>query len=144
MSGRCLPAQIEAPVALTHPTVRVQIYLKPWRALATAGMRGVMVAHSTTLHIPNHANVWLIDHVLREALGFGDGVVLTDDNNIINLVSAVLGSSLNWPASSAQSLVVDVRFCRGPTSCCGWIVPFSVVESGTFLEYNCWTHPLIC
>ena len=74
-----------APAELTERTLR-EWYLRPWRAFAQAGGKGAMAAHNTVLNRPCHANPWLVNDVLREEYGFGDGVIISDCNDIPALV----------------------------------------------------------
>jgi beta-glucosidase len=91
-----------------------------------------MVAHSTTLDIPNHANRWLINDVMRDAFGFGDGIVLTDDNNIANLVPWGVAANISHAAARAMAATVDVDLQGGvePTSL-GYTHLLQAVAEGT-------------
>jgi beta-glucosidase len=105
-------------------------FLKPWRSLAAAGVRGVMVAHSTTLNVPNHANPYLLG-VLRGALGFGDGIVMTDDNNIAPLVSWGVAANASHAAARALAAGVDVDLQGGTNSSLfGYAVLPAALSSG--------------
>jgi hypothetical protein len=53
---------------------------------AQAGGKGAMAAHNTVLNRPCHANPWLVNDVLRGEYGFGDGVIISDCNDIPALV----------------------------------------------------------
>jgi beta-glucosidase len=70
--------------SMTNRTL-FDIYLRPWRALAAAGLRSLMVAHQTVNDVPCHGNAWLINGVMRGAYGFGDGVAISDEQNIPHL-----------------------------------------------------------
>ena len=85
-----------------------ETYFKPWRALCAAGLRGVMVAHATTQHIPNHAHPWLLTRVLRQGMGLGSGLVFTDDNNILPLVNFGVAKNASHAAARALAAGVDV------------------------------------
>ncbi len=41
------------------------------RYVAQVGIKAVMVAHAVTLDVPNHANSWLLQRVLRQVTGLG-------------------------------------------------------------------------
>lgn len=56
---------------------------------------------------------WLINDVMRNAFGFGDGVVLTDDNNIINLVQWGVANNATHAAARALAATVDLDLQGG-------------------------------
>jgi beta-glucosidase len=58
------------------------VWLKPWRAFTKAGGRGAMPAHNTVLDVPAHANSWLINAVFREEFGFGEGLTISDCDDV--------------------------------------------------------------
>ena len=58
------------------------VWLKPWRAFTKAGGRGAMPAHNTVLDVPAHANSWLINTVFREEFGFGEGLTISDCDDV--------------------------------------------------------------
>eukprot|EP01051_Picozoa_sp_SAG22_P012601 SAG22_NODE_1326_length_4733_cov_7.209754_3_plen_212_part_00 len=66
-----------------------EIYGRPWhRAIAQAGLRGVMASHNSVNHEPMHGSRrWLTDY-LRQELGFGDGYIGADSHNVLALFSA--------------------------------------------------------
>jgi hypothetical protein len=43
------------PFALNNRTL-FEHYLRPWRAMAAVGVRGVMPSHNAMLDVPNHLN----------------------------------------------------------------------------------------
>jgi beta-glucosidase-like glycosyl hydrolase len=45
-----------------------------------------MTAHNTVLNRPCHAHPYLVNKVFREEYGFGDGVIISDCNDIPALV----------------------------------------------------------
>ena len=47
-----------------------------------AGGKGAMAAHNTIDGQPCHANARLLNGVFRDELGFGDGIVISDCNDI--------------------------------------------------------------
>lgn len=57
------------------------VYLRPWRAMAAAGLRACMPSHNAVLDVPAHASRWLIEDTLRGTFGF-EGVALSDCNDI--------------------------------------------------------------
>ena len=66
-----------APPRVSERNLR-DVYLKPWKAFAAAGGRGIMPAHNTALDIPCHGNEWMVNQVLRKEYGFGDGISLSE------------------------------------------------------------------
>ena len=69
------------PADVSNRTLH-DVFLKPWRALGVAGARATMPSHNTVSDIPAHANKWLIDSVYRQQYKFGNGVTLSDCNDI--------------------------------------------------------------
>lgn len=57
------------------------VYLKPWRAYAQAGGRGIMAAHNEVSGMPCHGNKKLLT-ALRETFGFGNGLCASDAGDI--------------------------------------------------------------
>ena len=70
-----------APFALNNRTLFEQ-FLRPWRAMAAVGLRGAMPSHNAVLDVPMHQNAWLINTVLRGEFGFGNGMTVSDCNDI--------------------------------------------------------------
>ena len=79
--GAALGGLNGAPAELTTRTLN-EVYLAPWRAFARAGGRGAMAAHNTVDGVPCHSNGALVNGALRGALGFGDGIVVSDCNDV--------------------------------------------------------------
>lgn len=69
-----------APAEISNRTL-FEIFLRPWKALAEAGVRAIMPSHNTVLGWPAHASDWLINGVFRDHFGF-EGVALSDCNDI--------------------------------------------------------------
>jgi beta-glucosidase len=69
--------------AIINNRTFLEVYAKPWRVMARAGLRAMMISHQATLDVPMHGNRWAITDLMRNKFGFGDGVALTDENNII-------------------------------------------------------------
>lgn len=63
----------------------VDVYLKPWRFFARAGGRGAMTSHNTIADVPLHADHNMVSTYLREAFGFGDGVIISDEHDVCAL-----------------------------------------------------------
>ena len=83
-----------------------EVYLRPWSALASVGMRACMPAHNTVLGVPCHANEYLLKDVLRERFGFR-GVALSDCNDIGVLVDYRYAANASHAASLALKAGVD-------------------------------------
>ena len=50
--------------------------------MAAVGLRGAMPSHNAVLDVPMHQNAWLINGVLRGEFGFGNGMTVSDCNDI--------------------------------------------------------------
>eukprot|EP00036_Acanthoecidae_sp_10tr_P008832 CAMPEP_0182916124 /NCGR_PEP_ID=MMETSP0105_2-20130417/756_1 /TAXON_ID=81532 ORGANISM="Acanthoeca-like sp., Strain 10tr" /NCGR_SAMPLE_ID=MMETSP0105_2 /ASSEMBLY_ACC=CAM_ASM_000205 /LENGTH=786 /DNA_ID=CAMNT_0025053053 /DNA_START=1 /DNA_END=2361 /DNA_ORIENTATION=- len=61
--------------------VLYDVYLKPWRAYARAGGRGIMAAHNEVNGMPCHGNAELLG-ALRNKFGFGNGLCASDAGDI--------------------------------------------------------------
>jgi len=85
-----------------------EIYLKPWRAMAAAGLRSLMVAHQTVNDIPCHGNRWLISDVMRREYGFGEGMTISDEMNIPHLGPGGWGVAENLTHAAAVALRAGV------------------------------------
>lgn len=79
--GAALGGLNAAPAEISNRTLH-DLYMKPWRGFAKAGGRGTMPSHNTIFDVPSHANSWLVNTLYRETLGFGDGVTVSDCNDI--------------------------------------------------------------
>jgi beta-glucosidase len=95
-----------------------EIYLKPWRAMAAAGLRSLMVAHNTVNDIPCHGNEWLINGVMRGEYGFGGGMTISDEQNIPHLGPEGWAVAENITDSAAVALRagVDLDLESGATN----------------------------
>lgn len=80
--------------------------MRPWRAMAAAGMRAAMASHNTVEHQPAHGNEWLLKNLTRGQYGFG-GVVLSDCNDIPALISFGYASNQSHAAGLALKAGVD-------------------------------------
>jgi beta-glucosidase-like glycosyl hydrolase len=63
-------APVEVGMGALH-----DIYLRPWKAAAKAGLRALMASHNDINGRPCHSNPFLLTKVMREEFGFGDGLV---------------------------------------------------------------------
>ena len=66
--GAAIGALNGGPADVSNRTLH-EIYLRPWIALARAGVRAVMPSHNTVGDIPAHGNKWLLDQVGRTPIG---------------------------------------------------------------------------
>ena len=96
-----------APAELSERTLR-EWYLAPWRAFAAAGGKGVMASHQTVLNQPMHANPYVTNAVLRGELQFGDGIILSDCNDIPALVDFRVAANLSHAAARGIAGGVDL------------------------------------
>ena len=51
------------------------IYLRPWKSAAKAGLRALMASHNDINGRPCHSNPFLLTKIMREEFGFGEGLV---------------------------------------------------------------------
>jgi beta-glucosidase len=89
------------------PRLLHDIYLRPWKAMANEGLRGLMPAHNTVLHVPCHANKWLLNDTMRNSFGF-HGIVMSDCNDINVLQDFLMASNLSHAAAIALKAGVDM------------------------------------
>ena len=61
-----------------------------------------MPAHNTVLEVPCHAHKWMTHQVLRGEFGFGDGIALSDCNDLGALVD--FGIAANNTHAAAKAL----------------------------------------
>lgn len=90
-----------APAELSERTLR-EWYLRPWRAFARAGGKGAMTAHNTVLNRPCHAHPYLVNDIFRTEFGFGDGIIISDCNDIPALVS--FRTAVNTSQAAARAI----------------------------------------
>lgn len=83
------------------------VYLKPWRAFAAAGGRGAMPSHQTVLDVPAHASSWLINDVFRDEYGFGDGLTISDCNDVNVLMQFRVAANVSHAAAKGIAAGVD-------------------------------------
>jgi beta-glucosidase len=91
----------------------LNVYMRPWRSMvAGAGLRSLMVSHQTVHDIPAHANAWLINTLMRDEYGFGDGFTISDEMNIGNL--GPWGWAVSTSRKPVQSLsgLASTLICR--------------------------------
>lgn len=83
-----------------------EVYLRPWMALGSAGVRCAMASHNTVADVPAHANGPLLDE-LRNSFGFGTGVVLSDCDDIGAIQDFRMASDGTHAAALALAAGVD-------------------------------------
>ena len=93
-----------SPFSLNNRTL-FETFFKPWRSLAAVGVRGVMPSHNSVLDVPMHLNKWAINDVLRNEFGFGNGMTVSDCNDI--------GSSLQFGVATNMSQIVGYAMKAG-------------------------------
>jgi len=91
---------------LSERTLR-EWYLRPWRAFAKAGGKGAMTSHNTILGQPAHANSYLVNDIFRKEYGFGDGVIISDCNDIEALLDFRVAANMSQAAAGALNGGVD-------------------------------------
>ena len=91
---------------LSERTLR-EWYLRPWRAFAKAGGKGAMTSHNTVLGQPAHANSYLVNDIFRKEYGFGDGVIISDCNDIEALLDFRVAANMSQAAAGALNGGVD-------------------------------------
>jgi beta-glucosidase len=90
--------------------------LKSWRAFAKAGGKGAMTAHNTVLNRPCHAHPWLVNEVFRKEFSFGDGIIVSDCNDIEALVDFRVAKNNTYAAAAALIGGVDLDLQCGGNS----------------------------
>eukprot|EP00117_Sycon_ciliatum_P017575 scpid50308/ scgid5819/ Periplasmic beta-glucosidase; Beta-D-glucoside glucohydrolase; Cellobiase; Gentiobiase len=84
------------------------IYLKPWQAFAMHGGRGAMASHQTVNHLPCHGNPYLVNSILRETFGFGNGSITSDCNDISVLAQYRIAANATQAAAKGLQGGVDI------------------------------------
>lgn len=88
------------------------VYLKPWRAYAQAGGRGIMAAHNSVNGMPCHGNYELITTALREQFGFAGGLAASDAGDINSLVHFHVAADATHAAALALAAGMDQELDR--------------------------------
>ena len=63
-----------------------EIYLRPWLAVVSNGLRGVMASHNMLLSEPMHGSKHFLTDVLRHRFGLGGGYIGSDSGNVKDLL----------------------------------------------------------
>jgi beta-glucosidase len=101
------------PFALNNRSL-FEHYLRPWRAMAAVGVRGVMPSHNAVLDVPMHLNKWMIQGVLRSEFGFGNGMTVSDCNDIGASFFFGVASNLTQVTARAMRAGLDADLQCGP------------------------------
>ena len=75
-----------------------------------------MTAHNTVLNRPCHAHPYLVNDVFRKEFLFGDGVIISDCNDIEALVNFRVASNVTHAAATALAGGVDWDLQCGSSS----------------------------
>eukprot|EP01084_Bolivina_argentea_P020359 37854_1 len=102
-----------APADISLRTM-FEIYLKPWRAFASIGGRGAMAAHETYNRVPMHANRQFVTDIFRNRFGFGDGQIVSDENNIGNIQGYNIAANKSQAAARAIRAGIDLDLIGQP------------------------------
>jgi beta-glucosidase-like glycosyl hydrolase len=105
--GAALGGLNGAPAELSERTLR-EWYLRPWRAFAAAGGKGAMASHNTVLNQPMHANDYVTNQIFRKEFGFGEGVIVSDCNDVPALVSFRTAANLSQAAARGIKGGIDL------------------------------------
>ena len=60
----------------------MEVFMRPWRAFAAKGGRGLMISHPTLNHVPMHANAAILNWTLRNLLGLNQALFGSDYENV--------------------------------------------------------------
>lgn len=105
--GGAAGGQNAAPFNFDNRTL-FQTYLRPWRAMASAGVRGIMPSHNTIGNVPAHAHRFLINSVLRGEFGFGNGASVSDCSDVAVLGPVGFGIAENLTVAAAVGVLAGV------------------------------------
>lgn len=104
------------------------VYLPPFQAAVDAGVETVMSAYMDLNGVPASGNRWLLTDVLRAKLGF-DGVVVSDNGAVRNMVVQHFAASLQDSAERAVEAGLDMEMCVSNPAFA--FLPESVLEGRT-------------
>ena len=99
---------------VTEYTLRDQ-YLRPWRAVAAAGSRGLMPSHNSVLNCPAHASQQLLTALVRQGLNQSHALILSDTGDVAALQRYGLCGSDSECAALALTAGVDMEQPPGTT-----------------------------
>jgi beta-glucosidase len=93
--------------------------------MAAVGVRGVMPSHNAVLDVPMHLNKWAINGVLRSEFGFGNGMTVSDCNDIGASFAFGVASNLTQVTARAMRAGLDADlqcgFSNATASYLKWI-----------------------
>eukprot|EP00966_Prymnesium_polylepis_P214447 4966335-Prymnesium_polylepis.1 len=113
--GAALGGLNGAPAEMSERTLR-EFFLPPWRSFAAVGGKALMASHNSVLGQPMHANDYVTNKVLRGEFGFGDGVILSDCNDVPALVSFRVAANISHAAGKGINGGVDLDLQCGQQS----------------------------
>ena len=64
-----------------------------------------MTSHQSIARVPCHANPWLVNKVLREEFGFGNGSIVSDCNDIGVLVDYRVAANGSHAAAKVKTIL---------------------------------------
>ena len=99
---------------VTEYTLRDSM-MRPWRAAAAAGSRGVMPSHNSVLNCPAHANTHLLNDLLRTDCNQSLALILSDTGDVSALRQFRLCDSDASCAALALTAGVDIEQPPGQT-----------------------------
>lgn len=85
----------------------MEVYARPWRAMAGAGLRSLMVSHQTANGVPCHANRWLLSDLMRGQFGMVNTTFISDEDNIGHL------GPWGWAVADNFTHVASVALAAG-------------------------------
>ena len=88
------------------------IYLRPWKAAAKAGLRALMASHNDINGRPCHSNPFLLTQIMREEFGFGDALIASDGHDVNRVYYT--GTCTDAVDAAAQCLSAGVDQVRWP------------------------------
>jgi beta-glucosidase-like glycosyl hydrolase len=90
-------------------------FMRPWRAVAAAGSRGLMPSHNSVLNCPAHANQELLAGLIRGEYNQTLALILSDTGDVAALAGFGLCTSDAQCAALALTAGVDVEQPPGTT-----------------------------
>lgn len=93
------------PAELSENTL-FDVYMRPWKAFAQAGGRGIMAAHNEVRGMPCHANGVMLG-ALRNLFGFGDGLCASDAGDINHITAYGVAADSMHAAALAINAGMD-------------------------------------
>eukprot|EP01120_Amphizonella_sp_Union-15-10_P015340 TRINITY_DN7880_c0_g1_i1.p1 TRINITY_DN7880_c0_g1~~TRINITY_DN7880_c0_g1_i1.p1 ORF type:complete len:755 (+),score=122.52 TRINITY_DN7880_c0_g1_i1:78-2342(+) len=85
-----------------------EVYLAPWISFFKSGGRGLMTAHNCINSVPCHANTWLIQDIARTMFDWKEGLISSDEVDIVQLVDYKVAYNVSDACVKALSAGVDL------------------------------------